>query len=206
MKKSIIFIVFCLIAILSWGVTYKKLTIRHPKEIFVVAKNGLDHEVLDILKQNPTAANLLDSGGNILVAEGKDKLFDVPRLKWPPLLVASQFGQYRVVRTLLQFGANVHFTDEYGINALHLAARSGQVDLIKYLSRFIDIGDKVKSGFFKGKTPLHFAAMQGNLAAVKLLLSMNADPNSVDANQKTPLDLARINGYWAVVNILKGLN
>ena len=53
------------------------------------------------------------------------------------------------------------------------------------------------------RTALHFAAEAGQLAAVELLISRNATVDILDAADTTPLRLAKIAGYTAVVAALK---
>lgn len=52
------------------------------------------------------------------------------------------------------------------------------------------------------KTPLHLAADNGNLKAVKWLLSEGADPEAKDVLGLTPLDYARKEHQTAVVEYL----
>jgi ankyrin repeat protein len=53
-----------------------------------------------------------------------------------------------------------------------------------------------------GQTPLLKAATYGQENAVVTLLSMNADPNAADEMGNTPLAMARINHFQAIVDIL----
>ena len=46
-----------------------------------------------------------------------------------------------------------------------------------------------------GNTPLHIAAMQGNLNAVTLLVNHNAQTNAVNEDIKTPVHLAAEKGW-----------
>ena len=57
----------------------------------------------------------------------------------------------------------------------------------------------------KGETPLHCAAYgQGDKSEiVELLLASDADPNLVDHEGRSPLDLARQNGKQAMVKLLQ---
>jgi len=53
-----------------------------------------------------------------------------------------------------------------------------------------------------GKTPLHMAAKEGKINAVKFLIDLNADVNVLDNESCTPLFEAVIGGYYEVVQIL----
>jgi hypothetical protein len=51
-------------------------------------------------------------------------------------------------------------------------------------------------------TPLHFAAVNGNHQAAAILLAAGASPTILDDNGDTPIDIARRNGYAALLGIL----
>ena len=53
-----------------------------------------------------------------------------------------------------------------------------------------------------GMTPLLFAAREGCVDCVKVLLSSGADPNIVDPDQYTPLVMALVNGHFDVAGAL----
>jgi ankyrin repeat protein len=55
----------------------------------------------------------------------------------------------------------------------------------------IDKGANVNAKSRDGFTPLHVAAMRGNLPVVELLLESGADPNAIVQYGKTPAELAR---------------
>ncbi len=64
---------------------------------------------------------------------------------------------------------------EGSLTAVFYAASSGSCDLIQYLA---DNGASVKDRSYFKATPLMFAAENGQIEAVKLLLSLGADPNA----------------------------
>lgn len=74
-----------------------------------------------------------------------------------------------------------------GDTALHLAARHGQVDLMKVLLR--GRVDKEATNSL-GCTALHVAASGGHTAVVKALLDAHADVSASDSQGRTPLHLA----------------
>ncbi|CAK9304505.1 unnamed protein product [Gordionus sp. m RMFG-2023] len=55
---------------------------------------------------------------------------------------------------------------------------------------------------YLGKTPLHIAAMCGNVVITQLLLWNDADPNAIDKDGLTALDLARKIGANDCINVL----
>ena len=52
---------------------------------------------------------------------------------WPPLMLASASGSYRVVERLPEYGACTKKRDESGYTALMLAARNGKNKMIQML-------------------------------------------------------------------------
>lgn len=53
-----------------------------------------------------------------------------------------------------------------------------------------------------GETPLAVASRQGDLATCKLLISLRADVESVDASNSTPLGLAARSGHREICQLL----
>jgi ankyrin repeat protein len=51
--------------------------------------------------------------------------------------------------------------------------------------------------------PLHEAARLGHVQIVEMLLEAGADPRRVDAEGRTPLDLAAAKGHTAIVERLE---
>ena len=73
------------------------------------------------------------------------------------------------VKKLLNNGCDVNSTDSSGYTALHYAARSNHVDLVKFLiSNGACVNCTTRAG---GETPLHRAAYMGNLEVIQLLVS-----------------------------------
>ncbi|XP_013881366.1 receptor-interacting serine/threonine-protein kinase 4 [Austrofundulus limnaeus] len=104
-----------------------------------------------------------------------------------PLHLASQRGQYRVARILIELGADVHMTSAGFNTALHVAAETGHTSTSRLLIKH-KAGLNARNAH--GLTPLHLASQQGHLATVKMLIAEGADLSVVDQLQRSPCHLA----------------
>jgi len=110
----------------------------------------------------------------------------------PPLFPAVEAGYLRVVRFLLDQGADVN-AQPLGTTPLHSAAKRGQKAMTELLlSRGANVNARITVGNESSlaRTPLHEAAQEGFQAVVEVLLANKADVTARDANGNTPLHLA----------------
>jgi ankyrin repeat protein len=94
---------------------------------------------------------------------------------------------------------DVNFVDSNGWTSLLLAVANGEEKTAEYLLQ------KAANPLLStkhGASPLHFAAMYGNLSLCKLLIRYQADVNQLDMKCLTPLMLAAQYGHQAVVSEL----
>jgi len=77
---------------------------------------------------------------------------------WSPLRYAAQYGYNEIVELLISSGADVNTIDEEGETPLHKAAMMNHWEIIKLLiANGADVNAIVKSGIFKGNTPLDWS-------------------------------------------------
>ena len=156
---------------------------------------------------------------------------------WTPLYVAARRDQFETVLLLARLGADVLCNLEAAASrkgngsgsktggaeanggglrklptALHFAAASGQVDVIRAL--VLDFNVDVGAVDAEGMAPLHYAAgksaaaaaqFRGNgsdSAAVRALLALGADGSALAADGWTPLHFAVRHGSAEVVEAL----
>ena len=116
-----------------------------------------------------------------------------------PLHLAAMFqSSVKVVRMLLEEGANVNALDSYQSSALHLALDQKR-ESVKVVRVLIEAGadvNAVESRRIGGRSPLHLALeRKGNPEAVPILLEAGARPNVLSDMQYSPLFLAAQHGY-----------
>jgi len=95
---------------------------------------------------------------------------------------------------------NSKHVEKYEQNALHQAVLSKNFDEVKKIlenTSDIDLADKL------GRTPLHYAAFNGDLKSAQLLLEKGADINALDnSKQWTPLFFAVFMKHEDMANLL----
>jgi ankyrin repeat protein len=136
---------------------------------------------------------LLDTGIAI-----DDKLAGRPVLVMA-LVLAVQLRQVEMARALIAAGADVNWV--LPETPLHLAARSGDQDLVNLL---LKAGAAIEELTLNGQTALMLAAGQGHLAVVKQLVASGADVNAW-MDGETPLLHAAIGSHTAVYDFLEPL-
>lgn len=106
-----------------------------------------------------------------------------------PLHVAARHGDLSCLQRLLHHGADICVVEEFGRTPLHCAVANGSLDCVAYL---LDVGgDSVlNAGDHDGDTALHYAALDGKEAIVKLLLESAAHVFAANTQNETPYDVA----------------
>jgi len=118
---------------------------------------------------------------------------------WPILNIASLLGETRILKQLLEQGADINATDPDGYTALHRAASKGQLKSARILHRNgIDIDRQNR----KGETALYLAALNGHESFVSWLLEQGADSRLATRKGSTPLLAAIRSGNPAIAERL----
>jgi len=133
----------------------------------------------------------------ILIKAGVDLEFGV--ISYPPLHVASENGHTKIMKLLLNEGANPDTPDLHENRPIHLAAKAGKNEAIKLL---LDNGVDPDSYNDDTDTPLLLAARGGHLDTLSLLLEAGATVNVCDASDSTPLHNAAIGGHQQALKLL----
>ncbi|MBS0346027.1 MAG: ankyrin repeat domain-containing protein [Proteobacteria bacterium] len=147
-------------------------------DLFNAAKLGDAAEVSQLVRQGMDV-NSSDPNGNTL------------------LILAAREEQPKVVAELLkQRGLKLNARNSAGDSALMLASLRGFTGIAQAL---LDAGAAFDH---PGWNPLLYAAFEGRLAIVNMLLEKGANPNVLAPNQTTPLMFAARNGHQDVVRVL----
>ena len=103
-----------------------------------------------------------------------------------PVWTAAKYGRVAVVSLLLERGASAVQTDDFGMNALHIAASEGKTLVVGAIldaqPALVNVGTTPG-----GCTALYLACMNGREAVVRCLLARGANADAVDDNLFSPL-------------------
>jgi ankyrin repeat protein len=120
-----------------------------------------------------------------------------------PLHWAVAFGKSRIINVLLENGADINAKGAFG-TPLHWVAAGAvapDVNRSNIAKLLIEHGADVNARNHQGLTPLHLAAMHGNVDVAKVLLENGADAN-VNDQGLTSLHLAALGGCADMVELL----
>ncbi|XP_054713849.1 serine/threonine-protein phosphatase 6 regulatory ankyrin repeat subunit B-like [Uloborus diversus] len=107
-----------------------------------------------------------------------------------PLHIAAEQGDVDIVRRLLASNVNTRLQDAEGHIPLNCALRSKKRYGEKVAQLLLDSDSAINFRDRKGRTPLHWAAQYGKVAAVRKLLRAGAIASLQDRSGSTPLHLA----------------
>lgn len=130
---------------------------------------------------------------------------------WTPLMYCAakrgpMFEKIRFSKSLVEMGADPNAKNESGAGALAAAcSREGTAELVSCL---LSLGAEATAVDMFGFTPLHRAAISGDLEVIALLLAAGADPNARSGfgrNEKTAEEVARDYGKKEAEGVLRSM-
>lgn len=116
-----------------------------------------------------------------------------------PFWLAARLGNVTMLRDLLAAGADPELRQAWGVTPMMAAAGVTQTDsrivsqdkLVAALELLIDeVGTDITAVDRNGQTAIHGAANVSGNEVIKFLVSRGADPMTVDARGRTPVDVA----------------
>ncbi|KAF1317889.1 Transient receptor potential ca2 channel, partial [Globisporangium splendens] len=171
--------------------------IAHGAEVGTMAQSSYRSERIPpiFLAEHPEIVReLLENGANHLVVPDPGYMNTLTVLQ-----LAYLRGNYAVAQELEEWGCDVALTP------FHSAAAMNNIYAVrKFIRRKTDIDCLGEHGYvgMNRRTPLHWAAVNGAIEAVDLLLEAGADPNFQDAQGRSPLHWAARLNRLDIVNSL----
>lgn len=129
----------------------------------------------------------------------------LPAVFAPCLEYAIYHSPLPFIRTLIELGADPNYEAQSGFPSLFATLSTKRQDEHQLLDLLLEAGADVDQRGLNDWTPLHYAAVRNDPAAVELLISRGADPAArtrID-DFTTPLEEARRLGHAEVVKVLE---
>ena len=121
------------------------------------------------------------------------------RYRTAPLHEAAANGKLRIVKLLLEKGANVNVTNEGGETPLHYAAKHGYLEVMEILLE--NGADPAQKGTGCG-TPMQWARRNRQIQSIKMLLDHDVSINQRGSGGRTALMEAVSAEQLEIVNFL----
>lgn len=94
--------------------------------------------------------------------------------------------------------------DENGQTPLHLAVQKHDIAIIEaLLHKGADVNLKASDPCYKDMTPLHYAALTGDLSAAKILLKWGANTQTLNGQHLSPAMLAYQHGFGSIRDLIE---
>mmetsp|Transcript_104209 Transcript_104209/g.304246 ORF Transcript_104209/g.304246 Transcript_104209/m.304246 type:complete len:253 (-) Transcript_104209:125-883(-) len=106
----------------------------------------------------------------------------------PELVRCAEHGDEAAVLGLLRGGEDPNQADDFGLTALHGAAKKGHRGIVALLIQ--GKADVNRSSAWRNETPLHYACKYGRMEVVRLLMDSRADLAATSSDQRTPQQYA----------------
>lgn len=155
--------------------------------VHLAAYEGRVGDIRDAVLRRPESLNSLRSFE-----------LDKRRSTMTPLMWAVLGGHPNAVSVLVELGADVNTSDQFGRTALWLAVKNRDLVIVESLLR---AGAEPNADTTFGSSPLVAAIRQGDSATIRLLLAMGGNPRSKVANS-TALFEAVVHGKVDMLRLL----
>ena len=174
-------------------ITTVKLLLDRGADLHIPNKNGAFPLHTAAGHDTPALTKLLVDGGAKVDQITVDGIHT-------PLMFAARKNHIEIVQYLFDSGADIKFSNNTGLTALHIASQEGATEIVKFLLEHGIPHDVAAAGDYNS-TPLYYASEWGHTDIVSVLLEAGADPNRscddgwtpiIAAADKDHLELARV--------------
>ncbi|XP_063904478.1 uncharacterized protein LOC135123608 isoform X2 [Zophobas morio] len=151
--------------------------------LYYTAVCGYD-DVIDHLNLEISAST---DGQDSNILRLDQKILDARNAMNVTLLHQASGGECeKIVKFLVEQGANVDSSDTLGATPLYVASQIGYHKIVEFL---VGAGAEINRGKVNGVTSLFIACQFGHIKVVERLLALGADPNKPRDNGATPLHI-----------------
>jgi ankyrin repeat protein/predicted DNA-binding WGR domain protein len=195
----------------SFNSNYNQINFYNELHLAIRAGNkSVVHHLLGKIVNSKTLANYGYNELYFKVLDSKDDKFEVPRVTSmnkksignatiTPVHVASINPNEKILKRLIDLGADWHFMDNLNRKPIHYAAACEGPGPLKLL---LDMGAHADEPDRQKNTPLMIACQLGRLANVKLLLKHNPRINLKSRSGNMALHEAALKGHREVIRLL----
>lgn len=177
----------------------------HAKSVELLISRGADMSVED--KNDRTAIYLAAEENQldvleVLLRHNKENYMINHRDECSnsPLHKAASLGHLRIVRCLIDHGADLFCKNDMEQTPIHMAAVKGCTSVVREIVNREK--NTVSDGDEDSNTALHLAATGGHIKLVEALLNLGAEPEVRNSALRTPLACAARHGHLKTVKIL----
>ena len=172
----------------------KKLVELVPSLVNIQMSNGVTPIYLAVQENSINLTKFLLYHGANFYIKASDGMCTVH--------VACQNGNLEMIKILYErYNINLNIKDYNGATTLHYASNFGDCKLVAYL---LSNGAQIVQDKF-GNTPLHDAAIGGNIECARYLVGSNCDPSLRDHEGKTAADIAESLGHVSFAEEIRRL-
>ena len=118
-----------------------------------------------------------------------------------PLIAAAVGGHLELVKFLVSKKADILLRDSDDISVLAEAVIGGHTEIVRYLLTLSGREILIELTAASGATPLWFAAAEGKLEIVQMLLAVGSEPDRRRVDDISPIIASAANGFVDVTNI-----
>lgn len=170
---------------------------------------GMNQAALDILLEDRSGHFLIratEAGDMDAVKDLLGQGYDVNACReggWTALLYSSAQNYPKIMKILLDAGANPDIGNALGITPLHFGARYGNIEIAEML---IDYGADINLQNKYGDTALMVAVQSGSIELVGILINARVNISIENLEKKTALDIAYEQGQGKIAKKIRNAN